>query len=154
MKSRKRDLNQLLDRAIQIAVEAHAGQQDRNGAPYVLHPLRMMMRAESLTEKIVAVLHDVVEDSDWTLKKLAKEGFPAEIVEAVDHLTKRDGEDYNAFIKRTIAHPISRRVKKLDLEDNMNVLRLDKVDRKAMARLAKYFKAWHEVEGDRVTGLH
>lgn len=143
-----RDNNALLERAIEIAVEAHKGQQDKNGAPYILHPLRMMMRAEQTDEKIVAVLHDVVEDSEWTIKALAKEGYPKHILEAVDHLTKREGEEYDAFVERAASHPLAKRVKKLDLEDNMNVLRFKKVDEKTTAKLTKYFRAWHRITDD------
>lgn len=139
------DLNGLLERAIRIAVEAHEGQTDKNGAPYILHPLRMMMRADPIEEKMVAVLHDVVEDSDWTIKALTKEGFPKDVLDAVEHLTKRDGEDYDVFVERAASHPLARRVKRLDLEDNMNLLRFSKVDEKTMAQLTKYFRAWHRI---------
>ncbi|MBA4147018.1 MAG: GTP pyrophosphokinase [Verrucomicrobia bacterium] len=141
----RRDNNELLERAIQIAVEAHCGQKDRNGAPYVLHPLRMMMRATDTDEKMVAVLHDVIEESAWTIKALAREGFSKNVLDAVDHLTKRDGEDYDAFVERAASHPLARRVKILDLEDNMNVLRFKKVDEKTTAKLTKYFRAWHKI---------
>lgn len=148
MKTKKnRDPNDLLERAIQIAVEAHQGQNDKNGAPYILHPLRMMMRADGTDEKMVAVLHDVVEDSDWTIKALTREGFPKQVLEAVDHLTKRDGEEYDAFVERAASHPLARSVKILDLEDNMNVLRFKKVDEKTTAKLTKYFRAWHKIKG-------
>ena len=139
------DLNDLLGRAIEIAVEAHRGQKDKNGAPYILHPLRMMMRTQRPEEKIVATLHDVVEDSEWTLADLRKEGFPAEIIQAVDHLTKRKGEEYDDFVTRAASHPLSRAVKLLDLEDNMTVLRFKKVDEKTMEKLSKYFRAWHRI---------
>lgn len=139
------DLNDLLERAIAIAVEAHHGQKDKNGVPYVLHPLRMMMRAQTLEEKIVASLHDVVEDSEWTIKDLNKEGFPKGIVDAVDHLTKREGEEYDDFITRSSSLQLARKVKLLDLEDNMTVLRFKKVDEKTMEKLTKYFKAWHRI---------
>ncbi|MFN7140244.1 MAG: GTP pyrophosphokinase [Limisphaerales bacterium] len=143
----KSDLNELLERAIEIAMEAHRGQKDKNGQPYILHPLRMMMRASKAEEKMVAVLHDVVEDSDWTLKDLKKEGFPRAVIEAVDHLTKREGEEYDDFVTRAASHPVARAVKLLDLEDNMNVLRFKKVDEKTLEKLSKYFNAWHRITG-------
>lgn len=85
---------QLLARAISIAHQAHAGQNDRYGAPYILHPLRVMARVQSTSEKIVAVLHDVVEDTDWTFDQLAAEGFSPEIIQALDSVTNRPGEPY------------------------------------------------------------
>src|SRR5690349_12469488 len=89
-----------LEEAIRIAVEAHRGQKDRAGAPYILHPLRMMLRVQTDAERMAAVLHDVVEDTDWTLDALREHGFPDEVVTAVDHLTRREGESYEEFVTR------------------------------------------------------
>lgn len=146
--ARRRDAK-LLERAIEIAITAHKGQRDKSGEPYVLHPLRLMSRARTLEEKMVAVLHDVIEDSTWTLTQLRDEGFPREVVRAVGCLTKRQGEEYEAFIERAVSHPLALKIKVLDLEDNMNVLRLKKVDGKALKRLAKYFRAWHRIMTER-----
>jgi len=82
----------LLETAIRIAVEAHAGQKDRNGQPYILHPLRVMAQVLTPDEKIVAILHDVIEDTPWTLDQLKARGFPARILQALDCVTKREGE--------------------------------------------------------------
>ena len=112
-----------LEEAIGIAVQAHRGQKDRAGAPYILHPLRMMFRVQTDAERMAAVLHDVVEDTDWTLDALRERGFPDEVVDAVDHLTRREGESYDEFVTRAAAHPVARRVKLADLEDNMDVRR-------------------------------
>src|SRR6266699_1181216 len=79
-----------LERAIAIAVEAHRGQKDKNGAAYILHPLRVVARVNSEVEKIAAILHDVVEDTDWTLDRLRNEGFSAEVIQAIDCVTKRE----------------------------------------------------------------
>ena len=88
-----------LERAIQIAVQAHAGVKDRGGKAYILHPLSVMMRVESDAEKIVAVLHDVIEDTDWTFDDLNEEGFSQEIIDALKSVTKTsDEEDYNQFV--------------------------------------------------------
>src|SRR5271156_7208944 len=96
-----------LERAIAIAAEAHAGQVDKAGAPYVLHPLRMMLRVSSLDERIVAVLHDVCEDCPgWTFDRLRAEGFSDHIIEALDAVTKREGQDYEDFARRTAANQI------------------------------------------------
>jgi (p)ppGpp synthase/HD superfamily hydrolase len=80
-------------------------------APYILHPLRMMLRLSGPEERIVAVLHDVVEDTDWTLERLRGEGFPDEIVEAVESVTNREGESYDDFVRRAAKNPIGARVK-------------------------------------------
>lgn len=131
-----------LDRAILIAAQAHMGQRDKGGAPYILHPLRMMMRMESEAAMIAAVLHDVVEDSGWTLEQLRGEGFSEEVLLAVDCLTRKDGESYDEFVGRAQANPIARRVKIADLEDNMNVKRLGKMTAKDLARIEEYHRAW------------
>lgn len=133
-----------LEKAISIALAAHAGQTDKAGAPYVLHPLRMMLRMQNETEMMAAVLHDVVEDGPgWTLERLAQEGMPAAVIEAVASLTKRPDEeaDYEKFIRRASAHPVARRVKIADLEDNMNLQRIANPTEKDFARLEKYRSA-------------
>lgn len=137
-----------LEAAIALAVGAHRGQKDRAGAPYILHPLRVMFRVETDAEKIAAVLHDVVEDTGWTLDALRAEGYPEEVVEAVDHLTRRDGESYGEFVRRAAAHPVARRVKIADLEDNMDVRRTGNVTEKDVERLTRYHRAWRSLAGD------
>jgi (p)ppGpp synthase/HD superfamily hydrolase len=131
-----------LERAILIAAQAHLGQRDKGGAPYILHPLRMMMRMESEAAMIAAALHDVVEDSAWTLEQLRDEGFSEEVLQAVDCLTRRDGETYDEFVARAGANAIARRVKIADLEDNMNVKRLGEMTPKDLARIEEYHRAW------------
>ena len=138
----------MLDKAILIAAQAHLGQTDRMGAPYILHPLRMMFRFRSETEMTVAVLHDVVEDSpDWDLDRLRQEGFSDEIVQAVDHLTRRDRESYEEFVERTNESPLARRVKLADLEDNMDITRLSALTAQDQERLARYHRAWLRLSG-------
>jgi (p)ppGpp synthase/HD superfamily hydrolase len=105
------DLPSLLERAIAIAVEAHRGKKDRYGSPYILHPLRVMAKVRTDSAKILAVLHDVVEDTDWTFEDLRKEGFPEEILHALDCVTKRQGEPYEDFVKRSAANSLARQVK-------------------------------------------
>lgn len=131
-----------LERAIEIAVEAHKGQVDKAGAPYILHPLRLMLSFDSETERIVAVLHDVLEDTPWTSSQLREEGFSAEVLEAVDRLTRRKGETFDKFTERAGSHPIARRVKIADLKDNMNILRIRKVTGRDLRRLKRYHRAW------------
>lgn len=131
-----------LEDALQVALRAHAGQKDKYGQPYILHPLRVMARMETEAEQIVALLHDVVEDSEITLDALREQGYSAAIVEAVDALSKREGEEYFAFVQRAIANPIARRVKQGDLEDNMDIRRMPEINEEAHKRLQKYRKAW------------
>ena len=137
----------MLEKAIHLAVEAHSGQRDKAGDPYILHPLRMMLTLDTPAEKMVAVLHDVVEDTPWTLDGLRSQGFSEEIVEAVACLTKQDGESYEDFIERAAGHSIARRVKLADLEDNMDVRRLDTVTNEDQERFARYLKAWRRLKG-------
>src|ERR1700749_1797283 len=104
-----------LERAIEIAVLTHKGASDKSGAPYILHPLRLMFATEVIEAKIVAVLHDVVEDSKppyrWGLPELEAEGFSATVIEAIDCVTKRRDEPYEAFIDRILPNPIAGQVK-------------------------------------------
>jgi (p)ppGpp synthase/HD superfamily hydrolase len=142
----------LLEKAIQIAVEAHRGQRDRYGLPYILHSLRVMGRLHDVPEQIVAILHDVVEDTDWTFGELRSEGFPEPILEALDNVTKREGEDYEDFVKRSATNALARRVKLADLEDNMDLRRLPQVSEDDCQRLQKYIKAWNYLRHGRPAG--
>jgi len=136
-----------VDRAIQIAVEAHQGQKDKAGAPYILHPLRVMLRMETEEQMMAAVLHDVVEDSSWTLTDLRQEGFPEQVIEAVDYLSRRDSETYDEFIDRIKGSSLAIRVKLADLEDNMDLKRVKKVTDKEKERMMKYHAAWCNLKG-------
>lgn len=137
----------MLEKAILLAVEAHSGQRDKAGDPYILHPLRMMLTLDTPSEKIAAVLHDVVEDTEWTLEGLRREGFSEEVIDAVACLTKQGDESYEAFVERAAQHPIARRVKLADVEDNMDVRRLDTLTNKDQDRLARYLRAWRRLKG-------
>ena len=137
-----------LEEAIRIAVEAHRGQKDRAGAPYILHPLRMMLRARTDAERMAAVLHDVVEDTPWTLDDLRARGFPEQVIDAVDGLTRRPGEEYDAFVERAAAHPVARRVKLADIEDNLDLRRLDAVAARDLDRLDRYLRAFRRLSAD------
>lgn len=136
----------MLARAIEIAASAHADQVDKGGAPYVLHPLRMMLKQRSEAAMMAAVLHDVVEDTHWTAEALRAEGFPDEVLDAVACLTKREGEDYPDFIARAGANPIARQVKLADLEDNMDIRRIPEPKEKDFERLAKYRRSWETLK--------
>jgi (p)ppGpp synthase/HD superfamily hydrolase len=130
-----------LERAIAIAAEAHAGQVDKAGAPYVLHPLRVMLSLASNDERIVGVLHDVCEDClEWTFDRLRKEGFPDHIIVALQSVTKREGEEYEDFVRRAAANPIGRSVKRADMMDNIDLSRISAPTEKDFERIMKYLR--------------
>jgi (p)ppGpp synthase/HD superfamily hydrolase len=135
-----------LEDAIALAAEAHRGQVDKSGQPYILHPIRVMLRCQTQAQRIAAVLHDVVEDTGRTLGDLRDLGYPAEILAALDGLTKRDGESYEAFVERAAANPIARVVKLADIEDNLDLRRLPGISDKDVERLARYVRAWHRLQ--------
>ena len=130
-----------LEVAIALACESHRGQTDKAGQPYILHPLRLMLRFESTSERIVAVLHDVVEDSSITLNRLRELGFDQHVVNAIDALTRRQGEEYDAFIDRVLTDSLATRIKIGDIVDNLNLSRLTTLNDEAMRRIAKYHQA-------------
>lgn len=137
----------MLEKAIALAAEAHVGQQDKAGQAYILHPLRCMLRQTEPLAMIAAMLHDVVEDTGWTLEALREAGFPAPALEAVDRVTRRKEESYEAFIERVAENPLAVAVKLADLEDNMNLLRLSELGERELARLARYHRAWRRLTG-------
>lgn len=129
-----------LERAIQIAVKAHAGQIDKAGEPYILHPLRLMFAVNGTYPRMAAVLHDVVEDTSITIDNLKAEGFPAEVIEAVQALTKQKGESRIEAAKRASENSISRTVKLADVTDNMDITRISQPTEKDYLRLKEYEK--------------
>ena len=132
-----------LERAIEIAVSAHKGVKDKGGNPYILHPFRVMLSLNSEEEKIVGVLHDVVEDAeDWTFEKLQDEGFSTQILEGLQSVTKTsEDENYDEFVQRALTNAIGRQVKIADIKDNLDVTRLDILNEKDMKRLQSYKKS-------------
>lgn len=131
----------LLAKAIQIASKAHENQVDKANKPYILHPLRLMMKLENIDEQIVAVLHDVIEDSDTTLSDLRNSGFSEEIINAIDALTKKPGLDYQNYLEIISKNTLSRNVKIEDIKDNLNLTRLKNINDKDLERAQKYHKA-------------
>lgn len=130
---------------------AHAGQTDKADETYVLHPLRVMQTCESEDAKIAAVLHDVVEDTSWTIDALESEGFEACVIEALRRLTRQDGESYETFVERAGGHPIARKVKLADLQDNMDLSRLETLTEDDLERLQRYHRALrrlHDAEAE------
>ena len=141
-------LLQLLEKAIRIAVNAHANQFDKAGAPYILHPIRVMNGVKKVLEKIVGVLHDVVEDTNITIEDLEKEGFPIEALEAIDALTRRIGETYTDFILRIKENEIARKIKIVDLRDNSDLFRLHEIEEKHLSLIKRYHAAMKELRKD------
>jgi len=134
-------MTQTLERAIAIAATAHAGQVDKGGAPYILHPLKVMLRMSSLEERIVAVLHDVVEDCGISLEDLRKEGFSEEVLSAIESVTKVPGESYEDFVERAAQNPIGRVVKLADLDENSDLSRIASPSWEDLERIEKYRRA-------------
>lgn len=141
-----------LQRAIEIAVEAHRTQFDKAGAPYILHPLRVMFSVETEEERIVAVLHDVVEDGPgWTFERLETEGFSASVIDALRLVTKRpedeggDDEGYLRFVRRTLTNAVARRVKIADIRDNLNAARFKELTERDRLRMNRYLAALREL---------
>ncbi|MDQ7779730.1 MAG: HD domain-containing protein [Planctomycetota bacterium] len=130
-----------LERAIEIAARAHAGQVDKAGAPYVLHPIRVMLRVQTVEQRIAAILHDVVEDTDVTLGDLRRKGFSLRVIAAVEALTRRSNEAYDDFVTRASKNAIAKRVKLADLEDNLDMSRLPHPSPRDLHRLKRYRRA-------------
>ena len=144
-----------LEKAIEIATEAHQGQFDKAGRDYIGHPLRVMEMGKSEEEKIVGVLHDVIEDTDWTFEKLAEEGFSDEVIAALRCVTKiSENENYDDFIDRVKKNPLAVAVKINDLTDNMDIRRLPYLSDKDVKRLKKYLKAYKRLSGEPVYSIY
>ncbi|EHJ00882.1 hypothetical protein CDLVIII_4370 [Clostridium sp. DL-VIII] len=131
----------MLEEAIIIAASAHQGQVDKGGNPYILHPLAVMLSLEDETERICAVLHDVIEDTDITLEYLKKAGFSNEVLIALDALSRRKDESYDEFIDRIIKNKMACHVKLADLKHNMDLSRIKQPSKKDYDRIKKYQKA-------------
>ena len=146
-----------LEKAIKIAVEAHTGQVDKGGNPYILHPLRVMLSLNSEEERIVGVLHDVVEDCEgWTWERLKEQGCSDKIIEALKSVSKTLEEEkqfkemddpyekmehYLQFIQRAKTNKIGRIVKAADIRDNLDISRIDDITESDINRLNRYKKA-------------
>ncbi len=129
-----------LEKAIALAKDAHQGQVDKAGAPYISHPLSVMNQVQTLEEKIVAVLHDTIEDTPLTLADLEREGFPAHILEAIDAISKRKGESEAHYLERVMANRLALRVKIADVTDNMRLERIANPSPRDFARIERYAK--------------
>lgn len=139
-------MENILSKAITLALKAHEGQVDKSGIPYAGHIMRVMAAGRTIDEKIVGVMHDVVEDTDWTFEALLAEGFPVHIVDALRCVTKlTDDEPYDEFIDRVKTNPLAIAVKINDLTDNMDVRRYKELSDWDVKRLRKYLKAYQEL---------
>ena len=129
---------ELVALAKRIAIDAHADQVDKAGAPYWHHPEYVANHVKTPAEKAVAWLHDVVEDTDWTFEGLLAEGICPEVVEGVKAITKREGEAYETYLDRVKANPLAKTVKLADLAHNMDLSRIAQPTEKDFARIEKY----------------
>ena len=144
-----------LQKAIEIATQAHKGQFDKSGKDYIGHPLRVMEMGRTEEERIVGVLHDVVEDTPWTFEALEAEGFSKEVVDALRCVTKTsENENYDDFIERVRKNPLAVAVKINDLSDNMDIRRLPYLSDKDIKRLKKYLKAYKKLTGEPVYSIY
>ena len=138
-----------IERALALALECHARAKDKAGAPYVLHPLRVMFRMKTEDEMTTAVLHDVVEEGGSSLEELRRQGFSEEVVAALDCLTRNDGQSYEDYIEEVRRNPLAARVKLADLEDNMDLSRIAEPDEDDFRRLEKYKAAHLRLKSER-----
>ena len=137
-----------LEAALQVMLDAHRGQTDKAGQPYVLHPLRLMARFQDEDQRLVALLHDVVEDGDVTPASLRALGFSEPVVVAVECLTRRSEETYEDFIARIRPNPLANSVKVEDIRDNLDVTRLRDLKDEDLERLRKYWKALQQLRSE------
>lgn len=131
-----------LEVAVGIAAKAHRTQRRRGGDPYLLHPLRVMMKQESEDARIVAVLHDVVEDSEITWADLEDAGFQPCVIEALKLLTHEENRSYEEYVALLAPNELARRVKIADLEDNLDLRELPELTERDLVRVGKYHRAW------------
>ena len=144
----RENLESLYKKAVWIAQEAHKGQTDKGGNPYIEHPLYVASQVDTTELKIVAVLHDTLEDSDVTAEDLRREGFPEHVVEAITVLTHEDGneEAYLDYIRRVSGNAMAAAVKRADLLHNMDISRIPNPTEKDKKRRAKYERAYQLLE--------
>lgn len=131
----------LTKKAMKISFEAHKDQVDKCGIPYVYHPFHVAEQMKDEITTCVSLLHDVIEDTDTTIDDLRKDGFPEEVLEAVDMLTHKDNEPYFDYVNRIKDNPVAKAVKLADLEHNMDLSRFDNLGAKDFERRRKYERA-------------
>ena len=129
---------ELTKKALKLSFEAHKNQVDKSGMPYVYHPFHLAEQMETEETVIVALLHDVVEDTDYTLEDISAMGFPDSVVEALALMTHDMSVPYMDYVAKIKSNPIAKAVKLADLKHNSDLSRLDVVDEKAIKRVKKY----------------
>ena len=142
---------ELTKKALKISFRAHKDQTDKSGLPYVFHPFHLAEQMDEEYAVCVALLHDVVEDTDLTPDDLRAEGFPEEVVRAVARMTHPDGVPYLEYVETLKEDPLARKVKLADLRHNSDLSRLDRVTEKDLQRVEKYRKAM-EILGNATDG--
>ncbi|WP_029904381.1 GTP pyrophosphokinase [Prevotella sp. 10(H)] len=135
-------MNSISEKAIRIAIDAHSGQTDKSGNPYIFHPFRVMDNVNTIEEKIVAALHDVIEDTHVTADDLRNGGIPEYLVKEIEVLTHAPDMEYSCYIELIAGHRIASAVKLADLRDNMDITRLKEITDKDIERLRKYHKSY------------
>lgn len=138
----------MLGTMLVLATNAHAGQVDRGGSPYILHPLKVMHYLKSTDEELqcIALGHDIIEDTDTTYSDLAKAGMSERVIEGIRALTKVRGESYDEYKQRVLQSKDAMLVKRCDLRHNTDIRRLKGVSDKDIQRMAKYHSFWLEIE--------
>lgn len=131
----------LTKKAMKLCFDAHKDQTDKGGMPYVFHPFHVAEQMHTEETVAVALLHDVVEDTDYTIDDLHAMGFPEPVMEALTLMTHKDGVPYMEYVAAIKGNPIAAAVKLEDLRHNSDLSRLDAVDDKALRRVEKYKKA-------------
>jgi len=139
-------LSQYLHKALTIASEAHQGQSSINGEPYILHPLRLLIKSKNNEERIIAVLHDVIEKSNIRLSDLKSRGFDQNIISSIDSLSRRKSESYSDYIVRIMQNRISIKIKLLDLADNIKMHRENNENGVYDAKINQYQNALKQIK--------
>ena len=134
-------MSELLAKAINIAIEAHKEQVDKSGMPYVFHPFHLAEQMKTEETTVVALLHDLVEDTDYTIEDLMSMGFSKSITDAIALMTHTNDVEYMDYVREIKNNPIAKAVKLADLKHNSDLTRLDVADEKALSRREKYLKA-------------
>ena len=139
----------LTKKAMIFAYQAHQGQTDKSGLPYIYHPMHIAEQMEDESTTVCALLHDVVEDTHYTLEDLIKQGYPSEIIEALSLLTHNKGIPYMDYVRKINSNKIASTVKLADLQHNSDLSRLEVIDDDALKRIEKYRKAMQILLGEK-----
>ncbi len=135
----------LLESAIRLAAKVHKGQKDRAQKPYILHVMRVMMRGQDLEEQLLGALHDVLERSQLTVSDLELKGFPPRVLKSLEHISRRDDEDYVGYIERVALDGLAVRVKLHDLSDKMDIRLMNELGPADIKRYNRQLAAYHKL---------